>query len=101
MRTELNALLTLKILRQREIAKNAEVLDILEIDGPVVKNVCAKVSTALADEIDRVCSYLDISKRRFLEAAIIEAVRQADEAIESEELDLFLKLHEGSEGGAA
>jgi hypothetical protein len=50
------------------------------------KNVCAKVSVALSDDIDRVVSGLGISKRRFLEAAFIDAVEAADEIARREGL---------------
>lgn len=53
---------------------------------PLTKNVCARVSPQLADEIDNVVSLLGISKRRFLEAAFIEAVNRANEIMENEGL---------------
>ena len=43
-----------------------------------LKNVCAKISVQLADRLDGVCGLLDISKRRFIEAAIINALDEAD-----------------------
>ncbi|MBS1196860.1 MAG: hypothetical protein H6R18_645 [Proteobacteria bacterium] len=49
-----------------------------------VKNVCAKVSVQLSDEIDNICSFLGISKRKFLEAAFIEAVDRANAIMETE-----------------
>lgn len=49
-----------------------------------VKNVCAKVSVRLSDEIDTVCGFLGISKRKFLEAAFIEAVDKAKQIIVAE-----------------
>ena len=48
------------------------------------KNVCAKVSPVLAKEIDDVCSDLGISKRRFLEAAFVDAVSRAKAIMEAE-----------------
>lgn len=54
--------------------------------GAQVKNVCAKVSVQLSDEIDNVCGFLGISKRKFLEAAFIEAVEKAHRIIEAEGL---------------
>lgn len=47
--------------------------------GPLqLKNVCAKLSSELADRLDSMCGLLDISKRRFIEAAIIYALDEAD-----------------------
>ena len=83
-RSALNALLTRATLeRMAEIAN--ESLHEALIDGRLeitqgevpLKNVCAKLSVELSDDIDEVCSFLDISKRRFIEAAIIEALSQA------------------------
>lgn len=49
-----------------------------------IKNVCAKVSIQLSDEIDSICGFLGISKRIFLEAAFIEAVNKAKAIIDAE-----------------
>ena len=49
-----------------------------------IKNVCAKVSAQLSDEIDSICGFLGISKRKFLEAAFIEAVDKAKAIIDAE-----------------
>lgn len=49
-----------------------------------LKNVCAKVSVALSDEIDEVVGLLGVTKRRFLEAAYIEAVSRAHAIMERE-----------------
>jgi hypothetical protein len=47
--------------------------------GPdvVLKNVCAKVSEQLSQRIDNVVNFLGVSKRRFLEAAFIDAVEKS------------------------
>jgi hypothetical protein len=49
-----------------------------------IRNVCAKVPRQLADEIDEVVGLLDISKRRFLEAAFRDAVQKARAIMEDE-----------------
>jgi len=49
-----------------------------------IKNVCAKVSTTLSDEMDSIVALLGISKRVFLEAAFVDAVAKANEIIEVE-----------------
>lgn len=44
-------------------------------DCPIpLKNVCAKLTVELSDEIDNVCNLLDVSKRKFIEMAIINAI---------------------------
>ena len=39
--------------------------------------MCAKLSVQLADRLDKTTDFLGISKRRFIEAAIIEALDEA------------------------
>jgi hypothetical protein len=51
---------------------------------PILKNVCAKLAIGLSDQIDQVCDLLGISKRMFIEAALIEALDQAEKVMESE-----------------
>jgi hypothetical protein len=55
-----------------------------------IKNVCAKVSAQLSDEIDSICGLLGISKRIFLEAAFIEAIEKAKAIIDAEGLEDYL-----------
>ena len=67
MRSPLNALLTEKALHAVSIRRNAELTDHIlnnpEWDPPqvAIKNVCAKVSVELSDEIDEVVGLLGIS----------------------------------------
>lgn len=89
MRSPLNALLTEKALALVSTRRNSELLDAVLADPDQatllpLKNVCAKVSAELSAEIDAVCGLLGISKRRFLEAAFVEAVQQAHEVIRAE-----------------
>ena len=55
-----------------------------------LKNVCAKVSVQLSHEIDKVCDFLGISKRRFLEAAFLDAVEKAHTIIDQEGVEAAL-----------
>lgn len=55
------------------VEQNGDVIDKIQL-----KNVCAKVSQELADRLDNMCGVLDLSKRRFIEAAIINALDEAD-----------------------
>jgi hypothetical protein len=53
--------------------QNASVVADSETMQTSIKNVCAKVHVSLADRVDHVCSRLNMSKRSFLEAAMIQA----------------------------
>lgn len=82
MRTPLNALVTEKILTRISQSGNAELLELALEDSDlaerITKNVCAKVSVQLSDRIDEIVGILGCSKRKFLEAAFLEAVDKAD-----------------------
>lgn len=97
MRSPLNALLTEKALHAVSIRRNAEltehILNNPEWDPPAVplKNVCAKVSVELSDDIDEVIAILGIPKRRFLEAAFIEAIGMARQIMEQEGVNASLE----------
>lgn len=97
MRSPLNALLTEKALHAVSIRRNAELTDHIlnnpEWEPPqvAIKNVCAKVSVDLSDEIDEVVALLGISKRRFLEAAFIEAIAMARQIMEDEGVNASLE----------
>ena len=104
MRTPLNRLVTTNVLKQMD--SNGWLLDTLiedaaEADKIPLKNVCAKVSPRLADDIDAVCNLLSISKRSFIEAAFIEALRQAHEIIEAEGLEGYMAENSGTEKEAS
>lgn len=43
-----------------------------------MKNVCALISLDLFDDLEGVCNLLEISKRKFIEYALIEAINQAN-----------------------
>lgn len=51
-------------------------------DSPQIKQMCAKVSVQLSDEIDEICSLLDIPKRTFIELACIDALEKAHKHLE-------------------
>ncbi|MDP1651690.1 MAG: hypothetical protein Q8L56_03110 [Rhodocyclaceae bacterium] len=96
-RTPLDALITLHALTF--IRPRGDFLDLIpdeELEGKYeIKNVCAKVSAKLSDEIDSICGLLNIRKRQFLECAFIEAIEKANSIIEAEGVeDLLGKLSE-------
>lgn len=87
MRSALDALVTEKALAfiAARRSLDSDLPDMLEDSNSVVtKNVCAKVSVQLADELDEVCGLLRISKRRFIEAAFVDAVDRANAIIADE-----------------
>jgi hypothetical protein len=55
--------------------------------APEVKTVCAPISIELFERLTNTLSLLDISKRSFIEAAIIEALDKAD--VIMAEVDIF------------
>ncbi|RYF39505.1 MAG: hypothetical protein EOO38_23190 [Cytophagaceae bacterium] len=55
-----------------------------------MKNVCAMIHQNLFDRLSDTCALLDISKRSFIEMALIEALNKADAIMESEKLEDYL-----------
>lgn len=49
---------------------------------PSTKNICASISLELFDEVESITGLLSLSKRQFVEGAIIEAVQKAKSIIE-------------------
>jgi len=90
-RTWIDSIVTEKALHIVNGHDNAKVFDHIYAsnDLPELKNVCAKLSVKLSDDIDQICGLLDISKRSFIEAALIDALAKANQIIEDE------GVHEG------
>lgn len=57
-------------------------------EGTIVRNMCAKVSSALIDQVDHATAFLGINKRSFIEAAVIDALEKVRQVEEQEGLDL-------------
>lgn len=55
----------------------------LKQDGGPFRNLCTHISNVLFDEIDELCASLDISKRRFVEGALIDAVKRSNAIVSS------------------
>lgn len=102
MRSPFDALVTEKALVFISSCGQPELVDhLIDSSAVTTKNVCAKVSPELAAEIEEVVSLLGISKRRFLEAAFVEAVRRSREIMEAEGVYELLKLNFASAEAAA
>ena len=85
MRSHLDSLVTEKVLGLlNDIRGSSDFVD--RVESSDLKNVCAKVSVNLSDEIDRVAGFLGVSKRVFLESAFIDAVETAQEIMRREGL---------------
>jgi hypothetical protein len=74
-----------------------ESMELIEASGVQTKNLCAKVSPELADQVDDVCATLGLSKRRFLEAAFITAVARAHELMQADDVFVTGPYPEGKE----
>jgi len=89
MRSPLDLLLTERTLHRIRSICDGDLPDSL-VDqampdsSPIIKNMCAKVSVQLVDRLDSTCQLLDVSKRKFIETAVIEALNRADQIMGSE-----------------
>lgn len=52
-----------------------------------LRNVCAKLSVQLVERLDNTLGIIDISKRQFIELALIEALDKVDKVLE--DIDAF------------
>jgi L-amino acid N-acyltransferase YncA len=89
----------LQVLKLKEMSRGitGPLLDqLLEEAGEAkVRQMCAKVSHELYDDLERTCQLLDMTKREFIEAAVAEALVKAHEVIDRsgvmEQLELSTK----------
>lgn len=82
---ELIQLQVLKLKASKQNPMGGKLLDaVIESgDTPIeLRQMCAKVSVQLYDRLTAVCELLDMSKRQFIEAAVVEALAKAEELIE-------------------
>lgn len=49
---------------------------------PLVRQMCAKVSHVMYEDLEQVCQLLDMTKREFIEVAVGDALEKAHEVIE-------------------
>lgn len=83
-----NEVLLSKALAFKLGADNQVLLDLgLEHSDQPMKQVCAKLSQKLSDQIENVCGILDISKRQFIEMALINAIDEFDQI--ADEYDIY------------
>lgn len=75
----------LKVLQLKAGFGNGHLLDrLIEAEGDALplRQMCAKVSPALYERLEQLTSLLDMSKREFIEAAVIEACDRAEDVLE-------------------
>ena len=91
----LDELVRLKALQLKRLTsgdgdiQEAMIDEFLKRDGGEFRNMCAHISMPLYDEIENTCKLLDISKRRFVEGALIDAIKRANAIVsEVEPFDL-------------
>ena len=94
--TAKNEFLIMKALNFKYVGTNdtGDILEHLvetgELDGVehvALKNVCAKLSVTLVDEVDNVCSILGMSKRAFIERALTSLIQEFEEI--ADEYDIY------------
>ena len=83
MRSEINALIVEKTLSH--LSSGSDLPENM-YSATNFKNVCAKVAPQVADDIDNICGLLSISKRRFVEAALLSALDEAKRIMREEGL---------------
>jgi hypothetical protein len=65
---------------------NPQLLDMIadgrvKVDGEVkLKRIQFDTSFALSDRLDQVCSLLEVSRREFLETALVDAIAKAEDS---------------------
>ena len=67
------------------ISGNSTIFDVLKEndakDMPNTRNICAIIHVSLFEKVESITSLLNISKRQFVEEALIEAVERASAVV--------------------
>jgi hypothetical protein len=68
------------------------------------KNVCALISLPLFEDLENICGMLDMTKRKFIEGALVEAISQANKIAEEnglhEHFAMISDHYQGRQDGA-
>jgi len=88
--------LLLKVLQSKQINDSGSNVDMVEHfmkqEGAAddlrgqLKNLCAYVTPQLANEVEAVCAYLDMTKREFIEQALIAFLNKAKHIMDQQRL---------------
>ena len=80
--------LKLKQLRHEGYSGNFDLVEQAMLHNPdaieikeKMRNICAFVSTQMFDDIEQMCSLLNLSKRQFLQMAVIDLMHKANKII--------------------
>jgi len=86
--SDFNEFMHYRVLAFKYSLRNEDLTECLiaQGEGPQLRNVCAKLVPELAERIDRTVSVLGISKRLFIERALIEALDQVDAILDAHEV---------------
>jgi hypothetical protein len=88
MRTD--ELLRYKALHQKYVHHNEAMFDYIDNgalkveqdpENPIFRNICANISGPLFEEVEKYCALLEISKRKFVELALIDLLDKAHEIV--------------------
>lgn len=99
-RTPLNRMLTERVLTRTMTPIGGVGQTLIELmlentrEGAEYKQLCAKISPQLMERLDQITGILDIHKRAFVEAAIIEALQQAERIMEEEDFFVAIGVEE-------
>ena len=88
--SDFNEFMHYRVLAFKYSLRNDELSDkIINEAGDQIplRNVCAKLSVELVDRLDNALGVLSMSKRQFIEMAIIEALDEVDKVLQ--EVDAF------------
>lgn len=81
----LEELIQLQVLKRKSLMTGrGPMLERILEDAPdaPVRQMCAKVSAELYQELENICGALDLTKREFIESAVADAIERAHEHIE-------------------
>ena len=81
---QFSELVQLQVLKRKASGVGGPLLEdfMNRTDNPEIKQLSAKVHIQLIERLDSVCEILDLTKREFIESALVDAVSQAEDAIE-------------------
>ncbi len=79
--TQKNEYLEYLVLAKKYGSRGYDLIDhaIAKGEDVPVRNMCAKVHPVLIEHVEDCCEQLGISKRRFIESAVANAVRETEE----------------------
>lgn len=77
-------LIRLKALEQKQLHHHGANFDLVDAivqqdpENKLTRNICAHISAPLFERVESICSLFSLSKRQFVEQALIEAVKRTE-----------------------